>query len=50
MSVTVVGPWVKGHYTGKKREIQHELNKKADDLASAHLKNPPTKFKPMQCP
>jgi hypothetical protein len=50
MPVIVVGAWVKGHYTGKKREIQHDLNKKADDLASTHLKNPPTKFRPLKCP
>jgi hypothetical protein len=48
--VTLLGAWVKGHYTGKKREIQHNLNEKVDDLASNHLKNPPPKFKPLKCP
>ncbi len=28
--LTVVGEWVKWHYTGKNRAIQHELNDKTE--------------------
>jgi hypothetical protein len=31
------GEWVKGHYSGKDRKIQHDLNDKADKLAGKHL-------------
>ena len=33
LPVKVVGHWVKGHYTGPDRELQHDLNEWADTLA-----------------
>ena len=33
LPVTVVGRWVKGHYTGPDRELKHDLNEWADTLA-----------------
>jgi hypothetical protein len=35
--ITIVGEWVKGHYTGKRKKIQHRLNETADAVAGAHL-------------
>jgi hypothetical protein len=35
--ITIVGQWVKGHYTGNNRKIQHDLNDMADELAGDHL-------------
>jgi hypothetical protein len=37
--ITVAGEWVKGHYSGNNRKIQHDLNDKADELAGEHLDN-----------
>jgi len=28
--ITIIGSWVKGHYTGSTRELQHDLNSEAD--------------------
>jgi hypothetical protein len=43
LPISVVCEWVKGHYTGNKREYKHELNERADLLAtSAHDRMPPT--------
>jgi hypothetical protein len=37
LPITVVGEWVKGHYSGDKREYKHDLIDRADHLAtSAH--------------
>lgn len=36
--ITVLGEWVKGHYSGKDRKIQHDSNDRADVLAGEHLK------------
>jgi hypothetical protein len=35
--ITLIGEWVKGHYTGKDRRIQHDLNDRADEIAGGHL-------------
>jgi hypothetical protein len=35
--VTIIGTWVKGHYQGKDRKVQHDLNDIADTTAGAHL-------------
>jgi hypothetical protein len=48
--IPVVEAWVKGHFTGKKRELKHDLNTQADNLATQHLKNLPPRFKPSKCP
>jgi len=42
--IPLIGKWVKGHYTGKTREIQHDMNDIVDDLASRHLERPPKNF------
>lgn len=34
--ITVTHDWVKGHYSGNKREFQHDLNEEADRLAGAY--------------
>ncbi len=44
ISIKNLGQWVKGHYTGKNRQVQHDLNDRADDLATAHLDTPPTGY------
>jgi hypothetical protein len=33
LPITVTHEWVKGHYTGKKKELKHFLNYEADQLA-----------------
>jgi ribonuclease HI len=43
LPISVACEWVKGHYTGNKREYKHDLNERADLLAtSAHDRMPPT--------
>jgi hypothetical protein len=37
--MTLVGEWVKGHYTGKDRKPQHDMNALADELAGEHLRH-----------
>lgn len=39
MPFIVSHEWVKGHYTGKKKELKHHLNYHADDLAGSFQKN-----------
>jgi hypothetical protein len=34
--ITIIGEWA-GHYTGKDRKIQHDLNDRADEIAGDHL-------------
>jgi hypothetical protein len=48
--ITVVGNWVKGHYTGTERQLQHDLNDEADKLASNHLFNQSPPFNTHKCP
>jgi hypothetical protein len=50
LPIPLIGKWVKGHYTGKKREIQHDMNGIVDDLASRHLERPPKTFTPKKFP
>ncbi len=40
LSFPLVGEWVKGHYTGNKREFKHDLNDRADYLATLAHQNP----------
>jgi hypothetical protein len=47
LPITVIGSWVKGHYEGKNRELQHDMNDMADNLATTHLAAPP---KLLRCP
>jgi len=43
LPISVVGEWVKGHYTGDHREYKHDLNDCADRLAAnaARIMPPP---------
>ncbi len=41
LPITVVHAWVKGHYTGKQRELKHDFNEQADRLAVQHRKKQP---------
>jgi hypothetical protein len=50
LPITILGQWVKARYTGKNRELQHDLNNTADDLATTHLDTPPTAFTPHRLP
>ena len=42
----VSGNWVKGHYSGNNREIQHDLNAPVDTLATEFRKDPPEGYEP----
>jgi hypothetical protein len=44
--ITIVTEWVKGHYTGDKKEQKHVLNDTADRLATNFLSRPPRPFLP----
>jgi len=36
LPITTLGTWVKGHYSGKNKQIEHDLNHTADQLATQH--------------
>jgi len=44
LPITVVGEWVKGHYSGDKREYKHDLNDRADHLATSTHRHPSRSF------
>jgi hypothetical protein len=44
---TIVAEWVKGHFTGEHREYKHDLNEKADRLATSFNMQTPPAYK--QC-
>ena len=48
--VTIIAEWVKGHYSGKVREIKHELNEITDTLATSFNSSPHPKFNPNKNP
>jgi hypothetical protein len=50
LPITVIESWVKGHYVGKNRELQHDMNDTADNLATTHLAELPKLFDPLRCP
>jgi hypothetical protein len=39
MPLTIAKEWVKGHYQGKNRQLEHIMNEHADDLAGAFQKH-----------
>jgi len=41
---------LKGHYSGKNRRLEHDLNDITDDLATQHLNSPPTGLHPQRLP
>lgn len=48
--MTVSWGWVKGHYTGDNREVQHDLNALADTLATNFREDPPEGYRPLAKP
>ena len=48
--VTIVAEWVKGHYDGDTRAYKHDLNDRADYLATSFTKQPPTGLHPRRLP
>jgi len=50
LPITANGSWVKGHYSGKIRRLEHDLNDMADDLATQHLNSPSLGFHPKRLP
>ncbi len=47
---TLLGEWVKGHYIGKNRQLQHTLNDLVEKLATDQLGAHCTKFYTLRCP
>jgi len=50
MPIQVKCAWVKGHYTGKHREFQHDLNALVDTLATNFRQHPPAGYEPSAAP
>ena len=50
MPVTIRGLWVKGHYTGDNRELQHDLSDWADTLAGNFWNEAPPHLLPRGMP
>jgi hypothetical protein len=50
LPVTIVGKWVKRHYTGDHREYKHDLNDIVDKIAGAFNKKPPAPLKQHRLP
>jgi len=50
LPIKVKGTWVKGHYKGDNRLIQHDLNAIVDTMAEQFRLNPPMGFAPMTKP
>lgn len=48
--VKVTGCWVKGHYKGEQREVSHNLNDIADQLAEQFRLSPPAGYTPRRMP
>jgi hypothetical protein len=44
--IQVNNSWVKGHYTGDQREVQHDLNALVDTLATSFRESPPAGYEP----
>ncbi|MFN9981047.1 MAG: hypothetical protein ACK53Y_14065, partial [bacterium] len=40
----MVGEWVKGQYTGDRREYKHDLNERVDHLATTAIRSLPQRF------
>jgi hypothetical protein len=48
--LAIAGQWVKGHYNGKQREFQHDLNDKTDALAMAYQQQQQAPFHTRRLP
>jgi hypothetical protein len=44
LPITVVGEWVKGHYSGNDRKYKHDLHDRADQLATTANRSLPKSF------
>jgi len=44
LPISAVGEWVKGHYSGDKRQYKHDLNDRVDKLATTTHGLLPRKF------
>jgi hypothetical protein len=50
LPISMVGEWVKGHHSGRNRQIQHDLNDIADQLATDHMADLPAQFQTQLLP
>ena len=50
LPINVIAQHVKGHYKGDHREVQHDLNALADEIAEQFRKNPPPEYTPSTQP
>ena len=50
LPITITGEWVKGHYKGDNRQIQHDLNDLVDTLANEFRQDPARGYKPTSKP
>jgi hypothetical protein len=48
--VTVLGEWVKGHYTGMSKEYKHELNHRVNSMATQFQKRQPQRYTTLRKP
>ena len=46
----VLGRWVKGHFTGDERRVEHDLNDLVNDIANQFREDPPRGCEPSSCP
>jgi len=42
--ITTMGRWVKGHFSGRPHQLQHDMNDAADNLATSHIHTSPRQF------
>mmetsp|Transcript_5492 Transcript_5492/g.8104 ORF Transcript_5492/g.8104 Transcript_5492/m.8104 type:complete len:785 (+) Transcript_5492:1386-3740(+) len=50
LPITITGEWVKGHYKGDNRQIQHDLNDLVDTLANQFREDPAKGYEPTAKP
>lgn len=50
LPIKIAWGWVKGHYTGDNRELQHDLNALVDELATRFQEVPPNGYEPTAKP
>ena len=50
LPIKVSSQWVKGHYTGEHRQVQHDLNALVDFMADQFRRNPPPGYEPSARP
>lgn len=50
LPITIKHEWVKGHYNGPERQLKHDLNDEADELATEYRQRPDARFRPTAFP